>query len=74
MFRVASSSSPTLITASFPDSQTRAFTASDTVQGSVSLKLEAEGKDENRRFILVDVVAKLKVKMITTFFQVSRYR
>ncbi|KAL7410156.1 hypothetical protein BDY24DRAFT_400963 [Mrakia frigida] len=69
MFRVASSSSPTLITASFPGSQTRVFTASDTLQGSVSLKLETEGKDQNRRFILVDVVAKLKVKMITTFFQ-----
>lgn len=57
------SSSPKLLTPSFPDSRTRVFTGSDVVQGSVSLRLETEGKDERRRIKFDDVQAKLRVTM-----------
>ena len=60
------SSSPPLLSVHFPDALNHIYTASDSVQGSVSLRLETE--DKGTRFKLTTVVAKLRVVQVSTYY------
>ena len=60
------SSSPPLLNISFPDGLNHIFTASDVVQGGVSVRLETE--DKGTQFKLDRVVAKLRVVQISTYY------
>lgn len=63
------SSSPPLLTPSFPSSLTQIFTASDTLHGGVSLRLEtsADKGGGGGRYKLESVTVKLRVVQVSTY-------
>ncbi|KAL7417625.1 hypothetical protein BDY24DRAFT_432694 [Mrakia frigida] len=61
------SSTPKLISVVFPDAHEKVFTASDVLNGHITLRLETEGKDDKIRHKLKDVQISLIALQVTTY-------